>query len=77
MNKKIRRMIREIKRRGGLVHVNGALPDAVAEQFLQEVLNCPDCCAATHAADDARLFEEGGIDRRLAGGSPPRSTNGH
>jgi hypothetical protein len=45
MNKKIRRMIKEIERRGGMIGVDGSLPDEVAERFLQDVLSCPDCFA--------------------------------
>ena len=78
MNKKIRKMMREIERRGGLVSVHGALPDEIAEQFLRQILNCPDCCVATHAADDAgRMFEGATIDHILAGDSVPRNAKGH
>ena len=63
MNKKIQRMAEEVKRRGGMVHLGKDLPDAVAEQFLKEVLACPDCCAASGE------FSPGGvtIDYVLAG----------
>lgn len=46
MNRKIRRMMREIERRGGKLYVNPRLPDEMAEEFLAEVLACPDCAAA-------------------------------
>jgi hypothetical protein len=45
MNKKIRKMMRQIERRGGIVGISAAVPDDVAEQFLREILNCPDCAA--------------------------------
>ena len=43
MNRKIRRMMSEIERRGGKLYVNPQLPDEMAEEFLAEVLACPDC----------------------------------
>ena len=45
MNKKIEEMIREIEKRGGVVGVNPSMPDELAERFLAEVLDCPDCRA--------------------------------
>lgn len=51
MNKKIKSMKEEIKRRGGIVHVSDELPDQVAERFLAEILDCPDC------RDQARVKE--------------------
>jgi len=45
MNEKIQRMMQEIERRGGKVFGLETMPDAVTEQFLREVLSCPDCCA--------------------------------
>ena len=44
MNKKIARMMNEIERRGGVVDMS-TLPDDLAEFFLAEVLDCPDCLA--------------------------------
>ena len=49
MNGKIERMMQEIERRGGKVVDLDTLPDEVAEQFLREVLLCPDCCASPFA----------------------------
>ena len=60
MNGKIQRMMQEIERRGGKVHILDTMPDDMAEQFLHEVLTCPDCCASTF---DDRLP----IDQLLAG----------
>jgi len=51
MNKKVKSMKEEIKRRGGIVHVSDELPDEVAERFLAEILDCPDC------RDEARVKE--------------------
>jgi hypothetical protein len=45
MNERIRRMKEEIERRGGMLSLSEDLPDDVAEMFLEEVLNCPDCMA--------------------------------
>ena len=45
MNERIRKMKQEIERRGGLLSLSEDLPDEVAEMFLEEVLNCPDCMA--------------------------------
>ena len=49
MNAKIRRMMREIESRGGRVGVSEDLPDEVAEQFLDEILDCPDCLELAEA----------------------------
>lgn len=49
MNEKIARMMKEVERRGGIVGGVGAIPDEVAEAFLAEVLDCPDCRAAAAA----------------------------
>lgn len=73
MNKKIRKMLRTIERRGGIVHMNPALPDDVAEQFLEQMLACPDCCGA----DPDRLdTQRPPIDQVIAGRGPKRFT-GH
>ena len=45
MNRKLRRLQREIERRGGVLHVAPQLPDEIAELFLREILECPDCMA--------------------------------
>lgn len=47
MNKKIQRMMRDIERRGGVVRMGESLPDDIAEQFLEQILSCPDCCAVS------------------------------
>lgn len=53
MNKKIEEMMREIERRGGVVGVNASLPDEVAEMFLKEILECPECCATQGSSADS------------------------
>lgn len=69
MNRKLRSMMREIERRGGRVGLSPSMPDAVAEQFLREVLDCPDC----GAEPNDRLAEREPIDRIL-GGTAARGT---
>ena len=74
MNEKIRRMMREIEQRGGMISVSGSLPDEIAEQFLQEVLSCPDCCAPPHGAErDA----DTGIYSAAAGDREPNRKRDH
>jgi hypothetical protein len=50
MNKKLRAMKKEIERRGGVVGLAPNLPDEVAELFLREILECPDCLEAARKA---------------------------
>ena len=58
MNRKIARMRKEIERRGGVIGMSDRLPDDIAEFFLAEILDCPDCCEAAKSgvtvADDPR-----------------------
>lgn len=54
MNERIRRMIEEIRRRGGDVQLSERLPDEAVELFLQEILNCPDCLAASKEGNRKR-----------------------
>lgn len=48
---RIELMKREIEARGGIVGISNDAPDWITEQFLQSVLDCPDCqaLAARHA----------------------------
>lgn len=72
MNRRIRRMKQEIERRGGLVHVSGALPDDLAEEFLRQVLDCPDCRAHAQAGGVVPFDpDEPSIDTILAGNRLP------
>jgi hypothetical protein len=76
MNKKIRRMMQEIRRRGGLVNVNGSVPDDVAERFLREVLSCPDCQAQAHdAAADTGFAKDVPIDKIIAATTGAKKAN--
>ncbi len=43
MNEKIRNLMREVERRGGKVGFSDSIPDEIAEEFLMQVLDCPDC----------------------------------
>lgn len=66
MNKKMRKMMREIERRGGRVGLSGSLSDHVAERFLQDVLECPDCCEAANDSPGGMLSFDGvSIDTML------------
>ena len=49
MNKRIKRMMQEIQKAGGVIHLNPMMRDSVVEAFLNEVLKCPDCAAAMKA----------------------------
>ncbi|MGZ5473964.1 MAG: hypothetical protein ACXW31_13065 [Thermoanaerobaculia bacterium] len=69
MNRKIRNLMREIERRGGNVGLSESIPDEVAEQFLREILDCPDCRTA---AEDEKT-----IDRILAGTAMPGRARSH
>jgi hypothetical protein len=40
---RIRDMVTKIERRGGIVGLSPNTPDWLKEQFLREVLDCPDC----------------------------------
>jgi len=71
MNEKLRQMMREIERRGGVIHISDALPDDVAQAFFEQVLSCPDCAA--HAAPR----EERSIDRILGGVAIPKRMSRH
>jgi len=42
-SKQINRMLDEIRRRGGIAGLSDDTPDEMAELFLKEILDCPDC----------------------------------
>lgn len=42
-SRRVGRMLEEIRRRGGIAGLSDDIPDDVAEMFLREVLDCPDC----------------------------------
>lgn len=47
MNEKIQDLLKQVEVRGGNVHLSPQLPDALAESFLRQVLDCPDCAQNT------------------------------
>ena len=49
MNERIRKMREQIERRGGVVSISEKLPDEIAERFLREILDCPDCGGRSRA----------------------------
>jgi hypothetical protein len=68
MNRKMRKMMREIERRGGTVGIGSGLPNHLAERFLRNVLDCPDCCeAATDLPGGMLSFDGVSIDKMLGG----------
>ncbi|HYI10070.1 MAG TPA: hypothetical protein VEK57_13505 [Thermoanaerobaculia bacterium] len=68
MNRKIRKMMREVERRGGTIGLSDSLPDHVAEQFLQNILDCPDCSeTGNHAPGGMLSFDGPSIDKMLGG----------
>jgi len=78
MNKKIRGMVREIERRGGTVGISDAIPEKIAEQFLREVLSCPDCQAAASQRDGkSACGDQVTIDRVLAGADSSNKRRNH
>ena len=54
MNRKIEEMIKEVERRGGTVGFMPDAPEELVEQFLTEVLDCPDCRAEAAARPDSK-----------------------
>lgn len=57
MNKTLRELRREIERRGGRVYLEPHLPDDLAELFLREILDCPECMAAAVSETETRRAE--------------------
>lgn len=62
MNKKIQELLKQVEERGGSVHLSSQLPDAFAESFLRQVLDCPDC--GLHGASRVEDRISQGRDRR-------------
>jgi hypothetical protein len=78
MNKKIRKMMREIERRGGMIGLSDSLPNHMAERFLQDILDCPDCHeTGDHAPAGMLSFDGVSIDKMLAGGGGPVRRRDH
>ncbi len=55
--KRIRQMVREIKRRGGMIHVDKRVPEEMMLQFLQQILDCPDCASEAREKPGATAKE--------------------
>ena len=72
MNRKVKQMIREIERRGGIVGGFDKMPAHEAQRVLQQILDCP-CCAdgAPPIPFERRVVEMMPIDVLLGG------TRGH
>jgi hypothetical protein len=49
MNSKVKRIKKQLERAGGIVYLPKDLRDEVAELFLKEIENCPDCQRALAA----------------------------
>lgn len=43
MNRKLKKLKKELERAGGRVYFAPEMPDEVARFFLDEIINCPDC----------------------------------
>ena len=63
MNRRLKRLMTEIERRGGLIKVRGEVPDEVAEHFFEEVLACHEC----RELAIVQMLTEPPIDQILAG----------
>ncbi len=50
MNSKLKELKRQLERAGGLVMIPDHLPDDVAEIFVKEIMDCPECAAAIAAS---------------------------
>lgn len=70
-------MMREIERRGGIVHIDRNMPEEMAADFLDQVLSCPGC--GDDSDHDESSFDPADtpIDQLLAGASIPRRFGGH
>ena len=49
MNPKVKRIKKQLERAGGVVYLPKDLRDDIAEMFLKEIENCPDCQRAIAA----------------------------
>lgn len=77
MKGRIRRMIEQIERRGGMIHIDPDMPDDLTEEFLMEILGCPDCQLGTGVRPSKFDPDEPPIDRILAGTAVPPRFDGH
>ena len=60
MNPKVKRIKKQLERAGGIVYLPKDLRDEVAELFLAEIENCPDCQRALDHLRAERDAEERG-----------------
>ena len=59
MNETIRELLKRVEERGGSIHLAPQLPDAIAEAFLRQVLDCPDCVPQDEAREGDRTRRGG------------------
>ena len=57
MKETLRKLRQEIELRGGRVYLEPHLPDDLAELFLREILDCPDCMAEAASEMETRRAE--------------------
>ena len=43
MNRKLKKLKKELERAGGRVYFDPEIPDDLARTFLDEIMSCPDC----------------------------------
>jgi hypothetical protein len=60
MNKTNKRLKEQIEKRGGQVHIDEKLPDAIAEVFLRQILSCPDCVSQSQNESRSKAIGEDG-----------------
>ena len=77
MNKRIKRMMKDIEEAGGVIHLNPMMPDKVVEAFLNEVLKCPDCAAAMKVNRTYGSPMDPPIDRVLVDGENNGGSRSH
>ena len=58
MNPKVKRIKQQLERAGGIVYLPKDLRDDVAEMFLKEIENCPDCQRAIAESQPPRDRKE-------------------
>jgi len=73
MNRRLKELMKEIERRGGLIKVHGEVSDEVAEHFFQEVLACREC----RELAIGEMLTEPPIDQILAGRTSKPERQGH
>ncbi len=46
MNRRLKKLVKQLELAGGTVMMPDDLPEEIADAFLEELLNCPDCARA-------------------------------